>query len=250
MSAEEHFQSLRYARMNARRLEHLATLALPIESRTVLEIGAGVGDLTSFFLDRDCSVTSVEPRSGNVERFRERYDGVRIWPPERLRIVQADVHDFLELPDIGPHQVVFCYGLLYHLEEPGLAIGNMASRCSELLLLETCVAHDRHDDWVRFHPEDPENVTNSITGHGCLPTRRWVFNRLREHFDFVYMPLTQPALDQFRLDWRAKIVAKRRSRAVFVASRAALMNSLLVEHVPDIQHARPSERQDCDRPSS
>jgi SAM-dependent methyltransferase len=237
VSAEEHFKSLRYARMNARRLEHLAAMALAIESKTVLEIGAGIGDLTSFFLDRGCSVTSVEPRSKNLEQFRTRYEGSGIWPPERLKIVQGDVYDFVGQPNLPSHQIVFCYGLLYHLDNPADAIGNLASRCTELLLLETCVAHNGQDDAIAYHREDSENVTNSITGGGCLPTRQWVFNRLREHFEFVYMPLTQPAHDQFRLDWNGPIDSPRRSRSIFIASRTALQKAVLIDRVPGIQYS-------------
>jgi 16S rRNA A1518/A1519 N6-dimethyltransferase RsmA/KsgA/DIM1 with predicted DNA glycosylase/AP lyase activity len=73
MSVESHFHNLRYLHINSRRLEHLATLMLPIDTKSVLEVGAGVGDLTSFFLDRGCSVTSIEPRPENIEYFRARY---------------------------------------------------------------------------------------------------------------------------------------------------------------------------------
>ena len=51
MAAAE-FHTDHYLRHNQRLLEHLATLGLPIAGRTVLEVGAGIGDLTSFFLDR------------------------------------------------------------------------------------------------------------------------------------------------------------------------------------------------------
>jgi hypothetical protein len=51
MSAETYFHNLRSLRMNARRLEHLM---LPDGSRSALEVGAGIGDLSAFFLDRGC----------------------------------------------------------------------------------------------------------------------------------------------------------------------------------------------------
>ncbi len=38
-----------YRRHNSRRLEHLATLGLDLAGRKVLEVGAGIGDHTSFF---------------------------------------------------------------------------------------------------------------------------------------------------------------------------------------------------------
>ena len=58
--AEALFRSPQYRRHNARRQEHLASLGLDLRHKSVLELGAGVGDHTVFFLDRDCVVTSVE----------------------------------------------------------------------------------------------------------------------------------------------------------------------------------------------
>jgi len=221
--------------MDARRLEHLATLMLPLSGKTVLEIGAGIGDLTAFFLDRGCTVTSVEPRRENIEAFRERYHNNAFWPPAHLRIVESDVYSLADRTDISPHQIGFCYGLLYHLGEPQRALQNIARLCTELLLVETAVAYGVEDDEVVFHSEDPVDPTNSISGAACYPSRRWVFNRLAELFDHAYMPLTQPLHDQFRLDWRPAAAPAGRSRAIFIAARAKLRNSLLVPHVPPVQ---------------
>lgn len=237
MVAENYFHNLRYLRMTARRLEHLATLMLPVGSRSVLEVGAGIGDLSSFFLDRGCFVTSVEPRPENVAYFRERYQGCGFWPDDRLRIVQGDVYSLADSTDIPPHQIVCCYGLLYHLDKPEVALRNLAQRCTEMLLVETAVSYGTDEDAVSFAAEDAGDLTNSVTGTACSPSRRWVFNRLRELFPHIYMPLTQPRHEQFRLDWRRASAPGGRSRAVFVASRAPLANPHLVPHVPDIQYA-------------
>jgi len=54
------FLSYHYQRHNQRRLEHLASLGLDIAGCTVLEVGAGIGDHTSFFLDRGCEVVTSD----------------------------------------------------------------------------------------------------------------------------------------------------------------------------------------------
>ncbi|MEG4231950.1 hypothetical protein QUA40_07545 [Microcoleus sp. Pol11C3] len=51
-----------YLRHNQRKLEHLASLGLDIVGKTVLELGAGIGDHTSFFRDRSCEVIVTEGR--------------------------------------------------------------------------------------------------------------------------------------------------------------------------------------------
>ena len=42
-----------YVRHNARRLEHLASLRIPVVRMTVLEVGAGIGDHSHYYMDRN-----------------------------------------------------------------------------------------------------------------------------------------------------------------------------------------------------
>lgn len=65
----------RWQRINRRRLEHLASLRLPVEGRNVLELGPGIGDLTDFFLERGCAVTAVDGRAEMLEVMRARFAG-------------------------------------------------------------------------------------------------------------------------------------------------------------------------------
>lgn len=235
MVAFEHaFHNVRFLRINARRQEHLASLGLPIQNKDVLEVGAGIGDLTSYFLDRGCRVTSIEPRSENVVLFRAQYAAANLWRPDQLRVLQGDAYHLAPHGEVAPHAVLFCFGLLYHLDQPLAALQEMAASCNELLILETCVSYTA-EETIEYLNEDATDLTNSVSGQGCLPSRRWIYNRLSELFDYVYMPLTQPAHDQFRLDWRRREPPPGRHRAIFVATRSQLVNSVLFRGVPDLQ---------------
>ena len=73
--ATDHYQC-----HNSRRLEHLATLGLDLAGRKVLEVSAGIGDHTSFFIDRGCRVTALEGRLENVEILKARFPSVEtLW---------------------------------------------------------------------------------------------------------------------------------------------------------------------------
>jgi hypothetical protein len=61
------FHSPLYLRHNQRRQEHLITLGLDIAGKNVLEVGAGIGDHTSFFPDRDCRVVTSDTRPMSPE---------------------------------------------------------------------------------------------------------------------------------------------------------------------------------------
>lgn len=216
------FLSYHYQRHNQRRLEHLASLSLDIAGSTVLEVGAGIGDHTSFFIDRGCEIASSDSRTENIKILRSRY-------PE-MRILHIDLDNppetFNELFD-----VVYCYGLLYHLKNPSRAIDFMSPCCRKMLLVETCVSHGS-GDLLNPCTEDSLSPTQAISGKGCRPTRNWVYNQLKRHFDFVYLPVTQPNHEEFPIDWALPPTRESLSRAIFIASRRSIINKLLTEEIP------------------
>jgi 2-polyprenyl-3-methyl-5-hydroxy-6-metoxy-1,4-benzoquinol methylase len=229
-SPEHAFRSDDYLRHNARRLEHLASLGLELGDRTVLEVGAGIGDHTSFYLDRGCRVTITEPRDENLDYLRKRYPKETVLPFD------------LEQPGPiagSPYQIVHCYGVLYHLSNPEEALACLAGHCCGQLLLETCVSFGR-EAAVNFVLEDGKSPSQAYSGKGCRPTRAWLFERLRAHFPHVLVPVTQPNHEEFPIDWSSpeKHTAPF-SRAVFVASRQPITNAALLSDLPDRQHRHP-----------
>jgi hypothetical protein len=223
----ENFLNEPYQRHNRRRQEHLASLRLPLFGKSVLEFGAGIGDHTSFFLDRGCTVTVTDAREENVRAIRARF------PDIDARVV--DIERGLP-PDIGRHDVVYAYGLLYHVSDPASALAHMASVASEMLLLETCVSFGDGEN-INATKEDVGNPTQAIHGLGCRPTRAWVFNTLVRHFEHVYMTLTQPWHEEFPVLWDGTppVNGTGLYRSVYIASRHSLTNDRLVDHLVDVQ---------------
>ena len=219
------FQYYEYQRHNQRRLEHLASLGLNIAGNKVLEVGAGIGDHTSFFLDRHCDVVSTDARQDNLAILKSRYPNIQV------RHLNMDDPDLVwdELFDI-----VYCYGLLYHLEKPAQGLEYLARYCRGILLLESVVSFG-NTEVVNPCKEDASDPSQSFSGHGCRPTRIWIYNQLKSHFEFVYLPLTQPNHDEFPIDWNVPPADNKFSRAVFIASRQPLINQLLTEDIPIYQ---------------
>lgn len=222
-SPKSAFQVDSYTRHNARRLEHLTSLALPLAKAHVFEVGAGIGDLTHFFLDRGCTVTCLEPRQSNLSRIRKRYPGVKV--------IEKDILSSEGCINKGEFQVVFCYGLLYHVDLPESALRHLSHACSDILLLETCVSFGE-DEIVSLVNEPKWNPTQAYSGVGCRPTRRWIFNQLKKLFEYVYIPKTQPNHQEFPLDWNhPEYHTQSLSRAVFVASRTKLHSDQLTDEL-------------------
>lgn len=178
---------------NAARLRHLQSLALPIERKTVLDLGCGIGDLSKFFVDKKCDVLAVDARPENVESAKKRYPklDVRYYDIEREPLSESLV----------PRDVVFCYGLLYHLQNPLAGLDRMARWAKELLLIETAVL-DSAESYVKYEEENRDDRRMSLNGVGCRPSLILIFRKLREHFDHVYVPEKQP--DHSYYEWKTK----------------------------------------------
>ncbi len=67
------FHSPRYLRHNARRLEHLVSIGIPVFDMTVLEVGGGIGDHSHYYMDRNCRITITEASPVNLIILRSRY---------------------------------------------------------------------------------------------------------------------------------------------------------------------------------
>lgn len=225
-----YFTNDEYQRHNRRRQEHLASLALPLVNKTVLEVGAGIGDHTSFFLDRQCRVTVTDARDENLNCVRSRFPSVE----SRVIDLEKDTPS-----DLLPHDIVYAYGVIYHLSEPGHTLARIADLTAEILLIETCVSFGAHEA-VNPIFENTVDPTQAAHGIGCRPTRLWLFNALKRLLPYVYVPLTQPWHEEFPTDWLGEPPANGTGlyRSIFVASRQPLNNPLLADELIDKQFRR------------
>jgi SAM-dependent methyltransferase len=228
-SPVQNFGSWDTVRINHRRLEHLATVGFRFDGVSVLEVGAGIGQLSTFFIDRGAHITITEGRPENLAILRERFPSV----PVHAVDLEKPPHSFTDKFDF-----VFCYGTLYHLGNPAAAIRWLAERTRQTLLLETCVSFG-NDLSPHIVDEDTAVASQAISGKGCRPTRPWVMAQLQESFPQAYATITQPAHAQFPTDWSTSAAGQFKapfSRAVFVGSRTEL-------HLPTISTVLPVRQQ-------
>jgi hypothetical protein len=172
---------------------------------------------------------STEPREENLAVLRARYPNISV---RSLNLDQPDFY-FEQVFDI-----VYCYGVLYHLSNPAIGIAFMAEHCRGLLLLETCVSFGEAE-FINPCNEPADSPTQSLVGQGCRPTRRWVYNQLKRYFEFVYLPTTQPRHEEFPIDWTVPSTNSLYTRAIFIASRQKLDQAVLVEEILDYQSYHP-----------
>jgi len=208
--------------INKARLNHLACLDLDLRGKSVLDVGCGVGHLAGFFEERGARVVCVDARPENIERLRTLYPGREA----HVANVECD-----SLQALGSFDLVFCYGLLYHLENPIAALRNISECCGELLLLETVVT-DYARPVLQLVDEPRETKNQAVAGFGCRPSPAFVAMALsRIGFPFVYTTQSPPEHVDFVFDWNNSGEWQRDGhllRCIFLASRDLLDKPELV----------------------
>jgi SAM-dependent methyltransferase len=211
--------------INEARLNHLASLHLPVEGKSVLEVGAGIGLLTKFFEARGCSVLSTDARKENLAEIKRRN-------PQR-RLARLDLERPADVARFGHFDIVFCYGTLYHVAAPEPALEALG-RISDMILLETCLSAG--DGEFVATVDEFHTPTQAYSGLGSRPSRAWVLSRLNRFWGHGYIATTQPSHPDFPLDW-TRPPAMPNLRAIFVGSRTPLANPLLSTEIPSLHSA-------------
>jgi SAM-dependent methyltransferase len=207
--------------INQARLEHLGSLGLPLTGRRVLDVGSGPGHLAQFFVERGCTVVSTDTREENIARMKELYPG----HDGRVADVETD-----DVASLGSFDVVFCYGLLYHLENPVRALRNLVAACDDLLLIETMLV-DSPLAVLRLEDEYL-SANQAVLGIAHRPSSAWLAMALdRIGMSSVYAAAEPPAHPDYRWLRRGDLSTERDGhllRGVFVASRHPLDLETLV----------------------
>jgi SAM-dependent methyltransferase len=221
----ETFDTPEAAAINRARLDHLRSLGLTLRGKRVVDVGCGVGHLAQFFVEQGCDVLCVDGRAQNIARLQQLYPGLR------ARVCDLESDDVAAL---GRFDVVFAYGLLYHLENPFRALRRLGGLCDGILLIETVVTD--HDLPIVRLAEETSTYSQALRNIGSRPTPSFVVMALRAAgFQHIYAPRRPPEHADFRFTWKGDLSDSRGGhllRCVFVASRDRLASASLVSLLP------------------
>jgi FkbM family methyltransferase len=126
---QPHYESLNLSRAEAAR-EVLLDLKDQLHLETAIDVGCGLGHFSEFLHSVGFRVTAIDGRSQNVEEASRRH------PDIDFHTLDAESTALL---DLGKFDLVFCFGLLYHLENPFRVLRNLHALTSKLLLAESMV---------------------------------------------------------------------------------------------------------------
>lgn len=217
MSAPRIFDAEHYENLNSSRAAVVSGLLKeikePLHLRNAADVGCGVGEFSKLLSDLGFRVIGVDGREENVAEARLRFRDITF----RTRNAED-----LSVTEMGTFDLVLCFGLLYHLENPFRAVRNLYDLSDKILLVESMcvpggqsrmdlldegVGEDQGLNYVAFYPSEP-----------CLIKMLY-----RAGFSFVYRLQRPPADERFIATLRRK-----RQRTFLVASKVALTASNLV----------------------
>jgi SAM-dependent methyltransferase len=216
LSAPGIFDAKHYERYNSTRAaatgDVLSELQGQLQLRTAIDVGCGFGYMSAFLHSLGLRVTAVDGRNENIQEARRRS------PDVHFETANAEG---TALRSMGRFDLVLCFGLLYHLENPFLAIRNLHALTSELLLIESMVFPGSEP--VMGLVDEPQVEDQSLNCIAFYPTEACLVKMLyNAGFPNVYLFKQLPDHPDFRTRDTAG-----QSRTMLAASLVPLLSSLL-----------------------
>lgn len=235
------FRTSEQLRLNDRRLEHLTACAIAPSGAHVLDVGAGIGDLDDYFLDRDCRVTVTDARAENITAAKTDI-AIATEGSGALSRARFGVLDLDAPPRLSPSEsfgAVVCFGVIHLLARPAEALAWCAAQAKSVLLIDAVVTTDRAES-LKLVPASAGSPDGAAGRFESRMSRAWLYTRLKQLMPHVYSSVMRPLHEAYLPDWsQSGVGAARRGRVMFVASRFALSNPALIEDLPDRYHDGP-----------
>ena len=94
----------------------------------------------------------------DVTEATPEFEAERARRESKVRFVRGDLHDPATVSEVGPHQVVWCSGVLYHAPNPMLTLERLHALTTELLILQTMTLPELPGvkQGTVFYPELPD----------------------------------------------------------------------------------------------
>ena len=186
-------------------VDDLRTSGVTLESGA--DIGCGFGYFTTALVEKGLHVTAVDARPENVAEAQARN------PTATARVY--NVED-ARLAELGKLDLVVSMGLVYHLENPFLAMRNLREITGKVLLVESVCAPGA--DAITVMYQEDEDVDQGVNYVAMVPTEAWLINAMYvSGFGCVCRPLRMPDHPDFRPS-----PAKFRRRTILVASHSPI----------------------------
>jgi SAM-dependent methyltransferase len=210
------FDQKHYERLNAARAVAVSQILREVKSRlelqSALDVGCGPGYFTNWLGAEGLEVLGVDGREETVTEARCRF------PEKNFLCRDGQGH---ALVDLGTFDLVFCLGLLYHLENPFLALRQLRTMTRKLLLAESVIYPG--EEPVMALMEEASSEDQGLRHVAFYPTEACFVKMLyRSGFTYVYRVAPLPEHPEYH-----QAPGWRRNRTMLAASCEELQTALL-----------------------
>ena len=165
------------------RVRFVDYLNLNLDGKNVLEMSAGaLGTLTKYLLNKNANLTITDGREENIQ-FNMKKNNIQ---EIDYKIVDYDKDYSID----KPYDVIFCFGLLYHLSNIENVVKNIGHNCRDYAIISTCVRRD--DNPSNTYTDDTDNYTQALNGVGISFSRETLKKELEKYFRYVCVPYHLP----------------------------------------------------------
>lgn len=216
MSTIRVFDQSHYGRLNPSReavVQSLLAEMMPkLGLETAMDVACGLGHFSGYLRSIGFRVTAVDGRGENVEEANRRYPGIE------FHTIDAQS---AALSELGQFDLVLCFGLLYHLENPFLTVRYLYRLTSKLLLVES-VTYPGSEPTMELVDETP-NEDQGLRHIAFYPTEACLVKMMyRAGFQHVFRFTPLPDHPHYRGSRSTP-----RLRTMLAASHQPLQTSLL-----------------------
>lgn len=191
----------------------LAELTTKLNLQTAIDVGCGFGHFSQFLKSSGLAVTAVDGRQQNVDEAQRRNPDIRFF--------RFDAED-PSIRSLGKFDLVLCFGLLYHLENPMLTIRHLYELTGKLLLVEG-VIHPGNEAMMALI-EETTHEDQGLNHIAFYPTESCLLKMFyRAGFSHAYTFSTRPNHPEYGAFHR-----KPRVRTMLAASHTLLHSKLLL----------------------
>lgn len=185
----------------------------PLGLNTALDLGCGVGHFSAVLQENGFAATGADARVENIEEAKSRHPGIV------FRV--ADAED-PAISLLGKFDLVVCFGLLYHLENPLRAMRNLRCLTDKLLLLGSLMVAEVEPFLLLL--DEPPGEDQSLRAVSCYPSEGAIIKMAyRAGFPHAYRFRELPDHEDFR-----EGVGRARARTMIAASVPALDSPMVV----------------------
>jgi len=161
------------------------------QGKTLVELGAGFGDIGYHFSTLGSAVTCIEGRKDNLEYIQSTY--------QNITALQKDLD--IEKFEIEPVDIIINMGLLYHLKDPIYLLHTSCKFC-KYMILETEVVDSYDPSKIIYWKDVKEDYDQSLHDVGCRISVGMIEHILKEYkFKFERLEDSSCNSGPHKYDW-------------------------------------------------